>query len=245
LHKPTGVQINTSTSSQNRQEMFKEISRSNLTPMERMLAEQQQGQLKLNADDAKKYRAALDQGTKNYEAGVKNGSIKPKTGWLPRQIEKLEGKAATDPRGLTAMYISEIPKVLFVVLPLLALGLKVLYWRQRRTFVEHLVFLLHFHSFAFLILLPIGWVTSGFTNVALALVVGIWIPAYVFIAMRKFYKQPWWLTLLKSWILGFTYVVLSAAGALLALFIVLASLDDSQTSPQQQIAGRAIISATQ
>ena len=39
---------------------------------------------------------------------------------------------------------------MFVFLPLLALVMKLLYWRPRRYYVEHLLFLVHNHAFVFL-----------------------------------------------------------------------------------------------
>ena len=41
---------------------------------------------------------------------------------------------------------------MFVFLPLLALAMKLLYWRPKRYYVEHLLFLIHNHAFVFLAL---------------------------------------------------------------------------------------------
>ena len=41
---------------------------------------------------------------------------------------------------------------MFVFLPLLALVMKLLYWRPKRYYVEHLLFLVHNHAFVFLAL---------------------------------------------------------------------------------------------
>ena len=45
--------------------------------------------------------------------------------------------------------------MMFFLLPLFAVSLKLLYWRPKRLYVEHLIFLLHVHAFAFLLLTPL------------------------------------------------------------------------------------------
>ena len=50
-------------------------------------------------------------------------------------------------------FIANIPKMMFVFVPLMALVMLMLYWRPRRYYVEHLVFFLHNHAAVFLLLL--------------------------------------------------------------------------------------------
>ena len=47
-----------------------------------------------------------------------------------------------------------LPKMMFIFLPLIALVSLVLYAFRRRTYVEHLLFYVHYHAFAFLLLTP-------------------------------------------------------------------------------------------
>ena len=82
--------------------------------------------------------------------------------------------------------------------------LKLLYWRPRRLYVEHLIFLLHAHAFVFLLLTPLlflhpAWLLGG---IAFALIV------YVLAAMRVVYKQGLLATLFKFSLLGLGYVTL-------------------------------------
>ena len=46
--------------------------------------------------------------------------------------------------------VHNIPRAMFMFLPLLALVMKLLYWRPKRYYVEHLLFLIHNHAFVFL-----------------------------------------------------------------------------------------------
>lgn len=91
---------------------------------------------------------------------------------------------------------------MFVILPGFALLLKMLY--PRRLYVEHLIFSLHYHAFAFLALsaralleptvmaalareaLPL-W---SIPILAVDLVLQLTVFGYLFLAMRRFYQQP-------------------------------------------------------
>ena len=115
-------------------------------------------------------------------------------------------------------FLHNIPRAMFVFLPLLAGVMKLLYWRPRRHYVEHLLFLVHNHAYVFLAL--------GFLTVALGLpVIGehlglltsvVWLYTiyYIFRAMRVFYGQSRALTLGKYLFIGFAYFV--AASIVLA-----------------------------
>ena len=61
---------------------------------------------------------------------------------------------ASDPAALNGPLTTWIPRVLFLLLPLYALLLALFYVRQRKKFylVDHFVFSLNFHTFAFALL---------------------------------------------------------------------------------------------
>ena len=241
------VRVKNTLSPKEQSQVMQALNTSKLTPLERTLIADSlkkenltPGQQRLVdaalANSAKKGGAA---GTSAVLSDGPKGTTNLPNGWFKSRIERIEWKAKNDEGGLRQLYVEQFPKVLFVILPLFAVVLKLLYWRQRRFFVEHLVFILHVHSFAFLALLPIelirGWFVS---SVAAPLLVGIGLPLYVFVAMLRFYKQPWWLTLLKSWVLGFTYLMLIAGGALLALVFAANQLPDPPASARSGAANQ-------
>jgi hypothetical protein len=96
-------------------------------------------------------------------------------------------------------------KVFFISLPLFALMLLFLYWRQKRYYyVAHAIFTIHYYCFIFLSLL--AWTlflysVNANTNpaliigVTLAIFGGIYI--YLLIAMSRFYGQKWYITFPK------------------------------------------------
>lgn len=110
-------------------------------------------------------------------------------------------------RTVAREFFGWVPTVMFVLLPVFALVLKALYIRRRRYYAEHFVFLLHAHSFVFLmfsallLLRELGalneWVVMGLLG---------WTVVYIYLAMRRVYGQGWFKTFVKYWILGWMYV---------------------------------------
>ncbi|MEO8016586.1 MAG: DUF3667 domain-containing protein [Pseudomonadota bacterium] len=120
--------------------------------------------------------------------------------------------------------IHNIPRAMFLFLPLLALAMKPLYLRPKRYYVEHLLFLIHNHAFVFLAL-------SLLTLIKMIPVVGdhvgafeafVWLYLlwYLFRAMRNAYAQGRALTLAKYFAVGFAYTV---AGVMVLLLTALYS----------------------
>lgn len=114
-----------------------------------------------------------------------------------------------------------LPQMFFAFLPLFALLLKLLYIRRKRFFyVDHAIFTVHFYIFTFLLLLVVfgigelgnrlGW--RVFDWLQLLLFAGLFV--YLYKAMRRFYQQSGWKTILKFFLL-----CISLLFTLLTLFI--------------------------
>lgn len=118
--------------------------------------------------------------------------------------------------------LDNIPVALFVLLPLMALVLKILYPLSRRYFVEHLLFFLHFHAFFFLILmLQILFVRlvgslrlDGPVSTLIIIAAAFYIPVYLYKAMRRVYGQGHLITVIK-------YIMLACAYAMGATFTMI------------------------
>lgn len=121
-------------------------------------------------------------------------------------------------RQFNAIMLRNLPKAIFLLVPVFALVLRLYYVRRQRRYVEHLVFALHVHAFAFVALIPetlIDWEP-------LAVVVALSVPVYLFMAMRRVYAQGVIKTLLKLGGLMSVYVVLLVLTiAVLALLTLL------------------------
>lgn len=130
---------------------------------------------------------------------------------MARGMEAIE----KNPRAFIKTMIDNIPSMMLVFLPLIALILKVLYVFSRRYYVEHLMFSLHFHSAVFLLLLlwmlflefSEAWVALAVLRPWLTAAVWIYIPVYLYKSMRRVYGQGHLMTSLKFMLLFFSYIM--------------------------------------
>ena len=105
-------------------------------------------------------------------------------------------------------YAKNIPKMMFVLLPLFAFLLKLLYWRRKIYFIDHAIFSIHFHCFVFLNfllqhLIDFIYPPAFFLNIFLWL--GIFV--YLFMSMKKVYHQKFGKTFIKFLMLLFSYLI--------------------------------------
>jgi len=125
------------------------------------------------------------------------------------QIVADEGKTVLE------KVINNIPTALIVLLPLMALVLKALYPLSRRYYVEHLLFFVHLHAFFFLLFtLQILFVrltaAIAVPELATTLVMvasSIYVPIYLFVAMRRVYAQGRFVTFVKYIVLTIAYLI--------------------------------------
>jgi len=113
-------------------------------------------------------------------------------------------------KSLAAAYMHNLPRAMFLFLPLLALFMKAIYWRPRRYYAEHWLFLLYVQSFVFLLFI-IGMLAARVLppRVGSALTLVLWLYAiyYLFMSVRRTYAQSRVLTTLKFALLCAAYLV--------------------------------------
>jgi hypothetical protein len=135
----------------------------------------------------------------------------------PRFMKSCHKMMLDDGEGVVEGLLHNVPRALFVLLPLMALVMRVMY--LRRYYVEHLLFFIHNHSFMFLLLLlftPLAaWLSDGWLLDTLSLIVTLYIPWYVYRAMRRYYGQGRWATLGKYFVVMTAYF--ACAGLMLAI----------------------------
>ena len=141
------------------------------------------------------------------------------------ELERVSSDAADSMQVQFMDYLtSYLPKMMFVMLPVFALLLRLLYLRRQRYYVGHLIFALNYHSFAFIVLLVTTLATvvlpttvGGLINALLIL----YLHVYLFVAMYRVYNESWGKTLLKFFVLYICYNTVLALGvggiAMLAL----------------------------
>lgn len=155
--------------------------------------------------------------------------------WLNTQIGHIPQnwkRVREDPDLLRNAFYSALPTALFVLVPVFALLLKVFYVYQRRLYMEHLVAALHGHAFVCAMLLVLMAMTSIESLLGspawLAAPMGwlewlalMWIPAYLWLHLKRVSGQGWFATSVNFAILGIAEVMLLSV---VAVFALLASL---------------------
>ena len=136
--------------------------------------------------------------------------------WLDRGAYVTLSKLESDPAALNGPLTTWIPRILFVLLPLFAVLLALFYRKQRKDyyFVDHLVFSLTMHSFAFVVLIGAAAAAQVFSSGWLAILTWAVLSVYLFLSMKYFYRQGWLLTSLKFVGITFIYAVFFLAPAL-------------------------------
>ena len=104
-----------------------------------------------------------------------------------------------------------IPKLMFILLPLFALYVGMLYSRKRYYYSQHAIFSVHFHSFFFLTMMAAALVSYAFDSiwvgVGLPLLVLLLAFIYLIAALRRIFGQPVWLTFLKACVITGLYAI--------------------------------------
>jgi hypothetical protein len=143
--------------------------------------------------------------------------------WLPRLNESCRKMVMDDGHAFVQAMIHNIPRALFLLLPLLALVMRAMY--RRRHYVEHLLFFTHNHAFTFVLytvlLIALMLTSWGWLNAIWITALVVWPPLYTYKAMRRVYAQGRWMTRLKFLVLTAAYLTLMI---MMALFTALYSM---------------------
>jgi len=107
-------------------------------------------------------------------------------------------------------FLHNIPKMMFLLLPLFALILKLVYINKNRYYYEHLIYSFHLHSAIFLSILftiLLQWLFGFIYDIQgwLTFLCLIYIVWYIYRSLRTFYNSTRWVTVLKLFFLTFCY----------------------------------------
>lgn len=126
---------------------------------------------------------------------------------------------------LVAAFIDKLPTLMFVMLPVFAFLLKLLYVRRSRFYIEHLIFAFHTHAFAFLVLTPVMLGDHLLPDTAGAILknlVVLGLLYYLYRALRVVYEQSRRKTVLKFVLLLTSYGFTLAVGFLVTIILTAA-----------------------
>ena len=143
--------------------------------------------------------------------------------------DKAEKAFNSDTGPLIEQVISKLPQLMFILLPLFAFLLKIMFIFSKRLYMEHLTVALHSHSFIFIAILlsemlellddylePTSPSIANFFGVVAGVLL-LWIPIYLFLMQKKVYKQGYFFTLVKFSIIGTIYSMMILVTGLIAI----------------------------
>lgn len=150
--------------------------------------------------------------------------------------QKAEKAFQEDATPLIQQAIGKLPQLMFVLLPLFAALLKIMFIFSKRLYLEHLTVALHSHSFIFFSILLVelldlaqsyskdSYVIIADVSAFLVTILLIWIPIYLFIMQKRVYKQGNLLTLIKFSVIGVSYLLMIFITGTIAFIWGLASI---------------------
>lgn len=142
--------------------------------------------------------------------------------WLDQTLLRQSIKSMKNPSSLIQSYLGSLAWTLLALIGLMAGVLGLLYWRQKRFYVEHFFFLLNHHSSTFILLTLAVWF-----NYAVRLpmwawgALVMWLVVSPLLAMRRFYGQPYGLTAAKWFVFSLVYIIGFILLFLIGMLIVL------------------------
>lgn len=132
-------------------------------------------------------------------------------------------KAKTDPQLFFDKLHKHTPQIIFLLLPLFALLLKLIYIRSNIYYIQHIVFTFYFHSYVFFVLLlitlldSIGWsVVANYTSLLI-----IAIPLSLYRGMARVYGQSRGKTFVKFTLLGCAYGAVLITAIAFTVFVLI------------------------
>ncbi|MFA6457535.1 MAG: DUF3667 domain-containing protein [Bacteroidota bacterium] len=115
------------------------------------------------------------------------------------------------------------PKIIFLLMPVFALLLKLLYIRSKTLYIKHLVFSFYFHSviFSMLLLIDLFEMTGLPMLDYLAIPLYFGIPVNLYYGLKRVYGQSGWKTFVKLFLLSISYGVAFLITVVAAAFIII------------------------
>src|SRR5437867_2317531 len=153
-------------------------------------------------------------------------STTPFERWIEARAKEKMGENGTKMGLFISTLFSNLPYMMLCCIPLFAFVLKILYVRRRILYIDHLIYALHIHTFAYTGVMLTVLATIGLNRFAPGPIAG-WIIALLWIAfvtqillsIRFVYRQGWFFSIFKFLFGGFVYLIVLVV-ALAATFFV-------------------------
>lgn len=140
-------------------------------------------------------------------------------GFVPRLLFIQTLKSVKHEDEILDYFLGRLSWTFFLLVPFFAFALKLVYIRRKQFYVEHLVFTFHFHAFFFTIL-SLVLLLRNLLPIQVLIAFLAYIPIYLLISMKHYYKQGFFKTLFKYTLLMLIYMVLFVVMLLVILMLV-------------------------
>ena len=147
--------------------------------------------------------------------------------WLKQRIEEKIGKHGSKGKFFLRALMQNLPYMMLACVPLFAFILKILYLLRGRFYIDHLIYALHIHSFAYLSSLVITGVALGMKRLLpsvepflLAAMITTAV-VQIFFSIRRVYEQGWLMSLFKFFVGGFVYFIVLCLSLAATVFVTL------------------------
>jgi hypothetical protein len=150
--------------------------------------------------------------------------------WFEKRAKEKFGEHGTNIQLFLVTLMSNLPYMMLACIPLFAFVLKILYLRKRIFYIDHLIYALHIHSFAYLAIMLIVLITIGLNRTIPGVFAG-WIigllwatfAVQIFLSIRRVYRQGWFFSIFKFFVGGFVYLIVLCL-ALATTFVITLAL---------------------
>src|SRR5256886_12916211 len=156
-------------------------------------------------------------------------STTPFERWIEARAKEKMGEHGTKMGLFIATLFSNLPYMMLCCIPLFAFVLKILYIRRHIFYIDHLVYALHIHTFAYTGVMLIVLATIGPNQMAPGTITGwiialLWIAfvVQIFLSIRRVYRQGWFISIFKFLFGGFAYLIVLVFALAVTFFITVA-----------------------
>ena len=156
-------------------------------------------------------------------------STTPFERWIEARAKEKMGEKGTKMGLFISTLFSNLPYMMLCCIPLFAFVLKILYVRRRILYIDHLIYALHIHTFAYTGIMLTVLATIGLNRFAPGPIAGplialLWIGfvTQILLSIRYVYRQGWFLSIFKFLFGGFAYFIVLVLALAVTFFATLA-----------------------
>jgi hypothetical protein len=148
--------------------------------------------------------------------------------WIEGRAKEKMGEHGTKMGLFITTLFHNLPYMMLCCIPLFAFVLKVLYIRRHVFYIDHLIYALHIHTFAYTGIMLIVLATIGLNRVIPGSIAGwiialLWIAfvVQIFLSIRRVYRQGWFISIFKFFFGGLAYLIVLVAALAATFFVTL------------------------